>query len=104
VTPHRAERLPIKTNTYEKINTMNGLTQYLNEMKAELQELYDNLDHELRSTDNQELIEDGYYNVTAKLESALNELDTLITDVDQGVYDKPLAEYTDDDIDGGSEA
>ena len=83
---------------------MNGLTQYLNEMKAELQELYDNLDHELRSTDNQELIEDGYYNVTAKLESALNELDTLITDVDQGVYDKPLAEYTDDDIDGGSEA
>ena len=83
---------------------MNGLTQYLNEMKAELQELYDSLDHELRATDNQELLDDGYNNVTTKLEAALNELDTLITDVDQGVYDKPLNTYMDDDIDGGSEA
>jgi hypothetical protein len=65
---------------------MNGLTQYLNEMKAELQELYDNIDHELRATDNQHLIEDGYYNVTSKLESAITELDTLINDVDHGVY------------------
>ena len=83
---------------------MNGLTQYLNEMKVELQELYDNLDHELRATDNQELIDDSYYNVTTKLESALTELDTLITDVDQGIYDKPFNEHIDDDIDGTLEA
>jgi len=82
---------------------MTELTQYLNEMKAELQELYDNLDHELRATDNQELLDNGF-TVVETLSSALNELDTLITDVDQGVYEKPLTDYTDDDIDGGSEA
>jgi hypothetical protein len=81
---------------------MNGLTQYLNEMKAELQELYDNLDHELRVTDSQELLDNGF-TVVETLSSALNELDALITDVDQGVYDKPLAD-NDDDIDGTSEA
>ena len=81
---------------------MNGLTQYLNEMKAELQELYDNLDHELRATDSQELLDNGF-TVVETLSSALNELDALITDVDQGVYDKPLAD-NDDDIDGTSEA
>jgi len=82
---------------------MTELTQYLNEMKAELQELYDNLEHELRATDNQELLDNGF-TVVETLSSALNELDTLITDVDQGVYEKPLTDYTDDDIDGGSEA
>lgn len=82
---------------------MNALTQQLNEMKAELQELYDNLDHELRATDNQELLDNGF-TVVETLSSALNELDTLINDVDQGVYDKPLSEYTDDDTDGTLEA
>ena len=81
---------------------MNGLTQYLNEMKTELQELYDNIEHELRATDNQELLDNGF-TVVETLSSALNELDALITDVDQGVYDKPLAD-NDDDIDGTSEA
>jgi ElaB/YqjD/DUF883 family membrane-anchored ribosome-binding protein len=69
---------------------MIGLAQHLNEMKAELQELYDNLDHELRSTDNQGLFEDSYHNVTSKLETALSELDTLINDIDHGIYDSTL--------------
>jgi hypothetical protein len=73
-------------------------------MKAELQELYDNIDHELRATDNQELLDNGYPNVVETLSSALNELDALITDVDQGVYDKPLINNDDDDNDGASEA
>jgi hypothetical protein len=83
---------------------MNELTQYLNGMRAELQELYDNLDYELRATDNQELLDNGYPNVVETLSSALNELDALITDVDQGVYDKPLINNDDDDNDGASEA
>jgi hypothetical protein len=83
---------------------MNELTQYLNGMRAELQELYDNIDHELRATDNQELLDNGYPNVVETLSSALNELDALITDVDQGVYDKPLINNDDDDNDGASEA
>lgn len=67
---------------------MNQLTQYLNAMKAELQEIYDDLDNELRNTDNQNLIDDSYNNVTHKLEQALDELDTLIGDIDAGVYNK----------------
>ncbi len=81
---------------------MIGLAQHLNEMKAELQELYDNLDHELRATDNQGLIEDSYHNVTSKLETALSELDTLINDIDHGIYDSTLEDNgtleVDDDI------
>ena len=72
---------------------MNGLTQYLAEMKAELQELYEGLDHELRATDNQELIDDSYFSVTSKLETALSELDTLINDVDNGVYNDPFKDH-----------
>ena len=66
---------------------MNNLTQYLAEMKAELQELYEDLDHELRNSDSQDLIDDSYHNVTSKLESALTEMEVLIGDIDNGVYD-----------------
>ena len=61
--------------------------QALNEMKAELQELYETLDSELRSTDNQDLIDDSYHGVTSKLETALSEFDSLLADVDDGLYD-----------------
>lgn len=75
---------------------MSNITQYLNEIKAELQELYEDLDGELRNTDNQGLIDDSYYNVTSKLESALAELETLIGDIDSGVYDSNIDTYEDD--------
>ena len=65
---------------------MNNLTQYLNEMKAELQELYDNIEHELRATDNQELLDNGF-TVVETLSSALTEMEVLIGDIDNGVYD-----------------
>ena len=78
---------------------MDELTQYLNEVKVELQELYSNLDDELRNTDNQQLIEDSYYNVTSKLESAMNELDALIADVDGGVYEETIDLDPDDEYD-----
>lgn len=78
---------------------MDNITQYLNEIKAELQELYENLDHELLQTDNKDLIDDGYHNVTSKLESALNEMESLINDIDAGVYDSA---YDSDDADAGT--
>jgi ribosome recycling factor len=77
---------------------MNNLTQYLNEIKAELQELYEDLDAEIKATDNDTLMEDGYYNVTSKLESALTELDVLIADVDSGIYDKEPYAFEDDEL------
>ena len=75
---------------------MNNITQYLAEMKAELQELYEDLDSELRQTDNQDLIDDSYRNITSKLESALNEMEGLIGDIDSGVYDNNITDYDDD--------
>ena len=75
---------------------MSNITQHLNELKAELQGLYEDLDYELRNTDNQELIDDSYHNVTSKLESALSELETLIGDIDNGVYNKTFNTYEDD--------
>ena len=70
--------------------------QALNEMKAELQELYEALDSELRNTDNQDLIDDSYHNVTSKLESALGEFDSLIADVDNGLYDDNIFDIDDE--------
>jgi hypothetical protein len=66
-------------------------------MKVELQELYEDLDNEIRNTDNQDLIDDSYHNVTSKLESALVELETLIGDLDSGIYDN--ADWLDIDND-----
>ena len=77
---------------------MNNLTQYLNELKAGLQELYEDLDSELRNTDNQDLIDDSYHGVTSKLESALSEFDALITDVDSGLYDDRISNISDDEM------
>ena len=65
---------------------LKGLTQYLNELRVELQEMYEDLDNELRNTDNQELIEDGYHGVTKQMDEALNNLDVLINDIDNGFY------------------
>jgi hypothetical protein len=70
--------------------------QALNEMKAELQELYETLDSELRNTDNQDLIDDSYHNVTSKLETALGEFDSLIADVDNGLYDDNIFDVDDE--------
>jgi hypothetical protein len=76
---------------------MNNITQYLNEIKAELQELYEDLDNELRNTDNQDLIDESYHNVTSKLESALAEMETLIGDIDNGMYDDNIIDNSDDE-------
>ena len=74
----------------QKIITMNQLKQSLNVMKAELQELYEDLDGELRNTENQDLIDDSYRNVVSKLEEALNEMELLIGDIDAGAYERSL--------------
>lgn len=77
---------------------MDNITQYLAEIKAELQELYEDLDSELRNTDNQDLIDDSYRNVTSKLETALSEMEALIGDIDSGVYDDNIHDYEDDGL------
>ena len=74
---------------------MNELTQHLNAMKAELQTIYDDLEYEIRSTDNQELIDNGI-TVVETLSSALDELETLIGDIDNGIYNKTFNAYEDD--------
>ena len=74
---------------------MSEIIQHLNAMKAELQTIYDDLEYEIRSTDNQELIDNGI-NVVETLSSALNELETLIGDIDNGIYNKTFNAYEDD--------
>jgi ElaB/YqjD/DUF883 family membrane-anchored ribosome-binding protein len=69
---------------------LENLTQYLNEMKLELQDLYEDLDNELRNTENQALIDDSYHNVVSNLETALNEMETLIGDLSAGVYNNSI--------------
>ena len=74
---------------------MSEIIQHLNTMKAELQTIYDDLEYEIRSTDNQELIDNGI-TVVETLSSALNELESLIGDIDNGIYNKTFNTYEDD--------
>jgi ElaB/YqjD/DUF883 family membrane-anchored ribosome-binding protein len=66
---------------------MDNLILYLAEIKSELQELYEDLNNELQQTENQALIDDSYNNITSKLETALVEIEILITDINNGIYD-----------------
>ena len=63
------------------------LIEYLNEFKAELQEMFDEFDHELSNNENDELYQDAYNMVGDKLEDAINNVDILISDIDDGKYD-----------------
>jgi len=63
------------------------LIEYLNEFKAELQEMFDEFDHELSNNENDELYQDAYNMVGDKLEDAVNNVDILISEIDDGKYD-----------------
>lgn len=68
----------------------NPLPQYLNEFRAELQELYTDFDHAIANEDNHDLHVEAYGNVGKQLEEAIESLDSLIADIENGVYDKNL--------------
>ena len=79
------------------------LIEYLNEFKAELQEMFDEFDHELSNNENDELYQDAYNMVGDKLEDAFNNMDILISEIDDGKYDgfadmdEDYREYGDDE-------
>ena len=79
------------------------LIEYLNEFKAELQEMFDEFDHELSNNENDELYQDAYNMVGDKLEDAVNNVDILISEIDDGKYDgfadmdEDYREYGDDE-------
>lgn len=79
------------------------LIEYLNEFKAELQEMFDEFDHELSNNENDELYQDAYNMVGDKLEDAINNMDILISEIDDGKYDgfadmdEDYREYGDDE-------
>lgn len=76
---------------------MNELVQYLHEVRTELQELFDDFDNEIRSTDNEQLYVDAYNAVGAKLEDALKDIDSLITEIDTGMYENSEFDEFDED-------
>ena len=79
------------------------LIEYLNEFKTELQEMFDEFDHELSNNENDELYQDAYNMVGDKLEDAINNMDILISEIDDGKYDgfadmdEDYREYGDDE-------
>lgn len=79
------------------------LLGYLSEFKAELQEMFEEFDHEMGSHEDDALYQDAYDGVGGQLEDAINNVDSLISDVEDGKYDG----YADLDDDyeeyGGSE-
>jgi glutathionyl-hydroquinone reductase len=74
---------------------MNELVQYLNELRAELQEQYTTYDQEILNTTIPNLINDAYDTVGSSFEKTIDELDELIANIENGVYDRGL-----DDLDG----
>jgi hypothetical protein len=60
---------------------------YLNEFKAELQEMFDEFDHTMSSSENDVLYHEAYNVVGELLETAIANVNTLISDLDDGKYD-----------------
>ena len=67
--------------------TNKQLIEYLNEFKAELQEMFDEFDHEMSNHENDELYHDAYIMVGEPLEQAISDIDPFISDIDDGKYD-----------------
>lgn len=69
---------------------MNDLVQYLNELRAELQEHYTTYDQEILNTNTPNLISGAYDTVGVVFEEIIEGLDNLIADIENGVYDRGL--------------
>ena len=80
-----------------------ALLAYLNEFKAELQEMFEDFDSELSHNENDALYQDAYEVIGKQVEDAIDGVDTLISDIEDGKYD----DYAGDDEDyqeyGGNE-
>jgi len=80
------------------------LIDYLNEFKAELQDMFDEFDHEMSNNENDVLYHESYNMIGEPLEEAINNVDTLISDIDDGKYDGYVGEgefYVDGEEYGG---
>ena len=76
---------------------MNDLIQYLNELRADLQEQYTTYDQEILNTNIPTLISGAYDTVGASFEKMIDELDELIADIENGMYDRGLDAQDDDE-------
>lgn len=76
---------------------MNDLVQYLNELRAELQEHYTTYDQEILNTNTTNLINGAYDTVGVVFEELVEGLDNLIADIENGVYDRGLDDMDNDE-------
>jgi len=80
-----------------------ALLAYLNEFKAELQEMFEEFDSELSHNDNDQMYHDSYEVIGRQLEDAIDGVDTLISDIEDGKYDDYVADDEDYQEYGGNE-
>ena len=64
-----------------------ALLAYLNEFKAELQEMFEDFDSELSHNENDGVYQDSYELIGKQVEDAIDGVDTLISDIEDGKYD-----------------
>jgi len=75
---------------------MKELISFLSDVRNELHELYSGLDWELSHQENKTLLDEAYNGAMKKIEDALEEMDTLINDIDSGVYEVGNLDMDDD--------
>jgi hypothetical protein len=80
-----------------------ALLAYLNEFKAELQEMFEDFDSELSHNENDALYQDAYEVIGKQVEDAIDGVDTLISDIEDGKYDEYAADDEDYQEYGGNE-
>lgn len=80
-----------------------ALLAYLNEFKTELQEMFEDFDSELSHNENDEIYRDAYEVVGRQIEDAVDGIDTLISDIEDGKYDDYAADDEDYQEYGGNE-
>ena len=77
---------------------------YLNEFKSKLQDMFDEFYHTMSSSENDVLYHEAYNEVGEPIETAISNMDRLISDIDDGKYDGYVGEgefYVDGEEYGG---
>jgi len=80
-----------------------ALLAYLNEFKAELQEMFEDFDSELSHNENDDIYRDAYEVVGRQIEDAIDGIDALTSDIEDGKYDDYAADDEDYQEYGGNE-
>jgi hypothetical protein len=72
--------------------------EYLKELQQQLITLGDEQKNKLREINNENFKDDVFENVLGKIDDVLYEVETIMTDIEEGYYSNEKSDFDEDDI------